>query len=399
MVQSFKKNTEVPGQFLGYSLQEQRVLARLLSSDPCAFVSLEVFDDVGVVFPGGDQLAEQGKSFHDSNPVSDRAKDLWKTFSNWIDGIESGRLNLEKTQFVIYTFQPHHGEIVDNFSSVHTREEARKAIVTARNKLWGSKPDFSLRDEVSASIEPYVTRFFTTDENIVSKLVINFSLECGSGNTSGDLKDLLRKSLIPEDVLDDTLIFSLGWVKEKIDSMIEQGISAVLSGEDFRNHVVAFVRHRDRRTILTSYSQNPKQEEITSTLRSLRTYIKQLELIECDDEEKIRAIIDFMRAEYDRTIWSVKGFVDECSFDEFEDGLIRTWDNVRRRIGIDLSGQDEIIQGKRIYIDCSSHKANLEGIEVPDHFTPGSFHALSDEIKIGWHPNYKNQLNKNNAKD
>ena len=130
------------------------------------------------------------------------------------------------------------------------------------------------------------------------------------------------------------------------------------------------------------------------TLKSLRTFIKQLELVECDDDEKIRAIIDFMKAEYDRTIWSVKGIIDETSFDEFEEGLIRTWDNVKRRIRIDLSNRDEIIQGKRIYIDCSLHKAKLEGIEVPDHFTPGSFHALSETEKIGWHPDYKNRLKK-----
>ena len=68
MAHRLKNNTEVPGQFLGYSLQAQRVLARLLSTDPCAFVSLEVFDDVGVEYPGGDQLAEQGKSFRDQTP-------------------------------------------------------------------------------------------------------------------------------------------------------------------------------------------------------------------------------------------------------------------------------------------------------------------------------------------
>ena len=165
---------------------------------------------------------------------------------------------------------------------------------------------------------------------------MNFSLVCGNGNTSDDLRALLRKSFTPEDILDDTLIFSLGWVKEKIDSMIEQGKPAVISGEEFRDHVTAFIRSRDRRTILTSYSHDPKQEEIVSTLRSLRTYIRQLELVECDDDTKIRAIIDFMRAEYDRTIWSVKGIVDEDSFDEFigcrgERGELKHLSTLRKR--------------------------------------------------------------------
>ena len=112
--------------------------------------------------------------------------------SNWIDSINSGQLNLEKTQFVIYSFQPHHGDVVDSFSSSHTREEAQKAYEAARNKLWGDKPEFLLRREVSETIEPYVTTFFNTDENLVTKMIMNFSLECGSGNTSDDLKGLLK---------------------------------------------------------------------------------------------------------------------------------------------------------------------------------------------------------------
>jgi hypothetical protein len=35
------------------------------------------------------------------------------------------------------------------------------------------------------------------------------------------------------------------------------------------------------------------------------------------------------------------------------------------------------------------HDALLEGLALPPHFTPGSFHALSDRTVIGWHPNYK----------
>jgi hypothetical protein len=84
--------------------------------------------------------------------------------------------------------------------------------------------------------------------------------------------------------------------------------------------------------------------------------------------------------------------VFDSSFDEFEDGLVRTWTNLKRKTDIRLSHKDDIEKGQYLYADCSDHKAKLEGLEIPNHFTPGSFHALSDGEAVGWHPDYKDKL-------
>lgn len=384
-----KKSNQVPNQYLGYSLQEQRALARLLTSDPCSFVSVEVFDDVGVIFPGGLQLAEQGKSFHSSNPVSDRSKNLWKTFSNWIDNQENGLVDIERTHFVIYTFKPYNGEIVDGFSSAHSIKEATEALNLARKKLWGDGLDYPLKNNLSDSIRPYVNRVLNADQMVVTKIIMNFTLENGSGHSSEDLKDLFKKKFIPDELIDLLLIHCLGWVKEKLNTLIEQGQPGVLSEEEFRLASTAYLRRIDRRTVLHSFAIKPNQDEIDTALRELRIYIQQLDLIDCDDDEKIRAVIDFMKAESDRTMWSVNGTVDEESFDEYEEGLVRTWEFIRKKMVLELGDRSEIEKGKATYYNCSLHKAKLEGIDVPDHFTPGSFHALADAERVGWHPEYK----------
>ena len=56
--------------------------------------------------------------------------------------------------------------------------------------------------------------------------------------------------------------------------------------------------------------------EIDSALKEFKIYIQQLDLVDCDDDEKIRAVIDFMKAGSDRTTWSINGTVDEESFDD-----------------------------------------------------------------------------------
>ena len=89
---------------------------RLLEAEPGWTVSLEVFEDVGVETAEGKRVAEQVKSTYKGNPISDRAVDLWKTFSNWIDAVSCGNLQLDKTTFEIYVSRPKTGDIVSRFS-------------------------------------------------------------------------------------------------------------------------------------------------------------------------------------------------------------------------------------------------------------------------------------------
>lgn len=393
-----KKTSQVPGQYLGYSLQTTRFLARLLEAEPGWTVSLEVFEDIGIETNEGNRIVEQVKSTYDSNPISDRAEGLWKTFSNWIDAVKNNDLPLGKTKFEIYVSQPRSGDIVTSFSNARTIEEARQALIEARNRLWGTVPDFDLKPKVSSTIKPYVSKVFETDETTVCKIVKDFFFNYGGGSPLADLKALMSKTIVPPEIIDVVLEYALGWVKKQTDLLLEQKKPASISVETFRSNIIRFIRKHDRRTILTSFAKEPTQEEIETDLK-LKTYIRQLEIISCDYEQKIRAVRDFLQASVDRTQWSIKGWVHESSFDDFENGLIRTWENLKRRTDISFSDRDDITKGMYLYSECSLHRATLEGLEVPDHFTPGSFHKLSDKEKLGWHPEYKDKLKTVLSKD
>lgn len=386
-----KTRSQVPGQYLGYSLQATRFLAKLLEAEPGWTVSLEVFGDVGVETADGHQLAGEVKSTHGGNPVSDRSVDLWKTFSNWIDAVKRGDLQLGKTSFEIYVSQPKTGGIVSSFSDANSLEQARSALTEAKNKLWGPAPDFNLKSEVADNIKKYVSNVFETDETMVCRIIADFSLDCGSGSPHADLKVLMGKKLVPPEIIDETLDYALGWVKKRTDILLEQTKLACILVDTFLSNITSFVRKHDRRAILASFAKDPDQEEIEMDLK-LRTYVRQLEIIDCNYDDKIRAVTDFLKASVDRTQWGEKGWVSDSSFDEFEDGLVRTWTNLKRKTDIGLSPKGDIEKGQYLYADCSDHKAKLEGLEIPNHFTPGSFHALSDEGAVGWHPDYKDKL-------
>ncbi len=387
---SAKKSPHVPNQYLGYSLQATRFLAKLLEVDQDWSVSLEVFEDVGAESSSGCRVVEQTKSTHGGNPVSDRADDLWKTFSNWIDSIRQKELDVQKTLFEIYVSQPKDGAIVNDFSNATSIDEAIKAFLNARNVLWGTPPDYSLKKDVSISLSKYLENVFGADEDIALQLIRNFRINCGSGSPIEDLKKELGSKLVHPDILDDVFVYSLGWIKKHIDNLIEQNKPAVISVEAFRNAIISFMRRCDRQRILRSFAKDPTPEQINVELPC--KYIQQLEIINSDYDDKISAVISFLKASTDRAQWSIKGWVHEESFTEFENVLISFWRNLKTRdyaIYKQLSDEEK---GKVLYADCLLSQAKIEGLETPPHFTPGSFHALSNKETIGWHPNYPHLL-------
>jgi len=368
------------------------MVARLLDEDDDTFVSLEFFDDVGVEKPNGNRIAEQSKSTLDGNPVADRVVGLWKTFSNWIDSVNNKELELGKVQFVIHVSRPKGGSIVDSFSKASTIDEARQALSNAKAELFRSSPNSSKPAKVSETISSFVNNVFGADEDLVCRIIKDFSLECGSGDFEGDLKRQMIK-VAPPEVIDDVLTYALGWIKKLTDALIEKGKPASVSAKEFRTNLFSFIRMSDRRTILKSFAHYPTQEEIAADLK-VRTYVRQLDIIDCDDDQKIRAVTDFLRASVDRVKWSEKGWVHQESFDDFQNGLVRTWDNLRRKIKLTQANLADGEKEQTLYLECSQHQSTLQGIETPEYFTAGSFHSLADQQLIGWHPSYKLALKK-----
>lgn len=381
-----KRSSHAPNQYLGFSLQTTRFLVKLLEVDEDCSVSLEVFEDVGVESPGQYRSAEQSKSTHGYNPVADRAVDFWKTLSNWVDAIRINELDVNKTFFEIYVSQPKEGQISTQFNRADSIDAARAALSEAKKILWGEAPDYPLRTSMNDALKGYVANVFETDETGVVLLIKNFKLTCGSGSPTEDLRELLSSKFIASDILDDVLRYALGWVKEQTDRLIEKGQPAIVSVKSFRNEIISFTKRLDGQRILASFAKNPSPVDIQEGL--LRRYVQQLEIIDLGEDEKIQAVIDFFKASVDRTFWSKKGWVHEESFNEFEDNLIRTWTNLRRKVAIQLKDHPDKEKGQVLYVDCSLHQASLEGLETPSHFIPGSFHSLSDKEIVGWHPNY-----------
>jgi hypothetical protein len=138
---------------------------------------------------------------------------------------------------------------------------------------------------------------------------------------------------------------------------------------------------------LASVAKAPDAARVAEHLQ-LRTYVRQLTLVELLDDDKIRAVTDFIKAEVDRVDWAAKGRVVATSFDAFEDELVAAWQNLKRRCEISHKSHPDAERGQLLYSHCYEHSTKLDGADVPEHFCRGSFHKLADARVVGWHPNY-----------
>jgi hypothetical protein len=390
-----KRGADASGQALGYALQYTRLTHILLGAAEGTHCSLECLDDVAEESPEHGVRLVQSKSALTSNPVADRAKSLWKTFFNWLDFSLSPDAPTGKTIFEIYVSRPVDGQIVRAFHDATTEEQAIAAIDLARRELWGAAPEYSLRDSLSSDISKYVNRVLESDPVVLSSILCNFRLVCGSGSPNADLEALIRTHPVRPSKVSAITDYICGVVKRRVDEMLEKGLPAILSRDEIHAVYSAFCRKVDSDTVLASYARRPTRDVVMLSMPGV--FVQQLDLIGLDFEDKLGAINDFLMASVDRTEWAVRGDVDESSFEELDDNLKRTWKNKRGMLKIQYQDLPPEQQGELLYRSCLETKTPLEAKDTPGHFIPGCLHRLADNLTIGWHPVYESLLKQKRA--
>lgn len=380
-------STQAPGQFYGYSIQTTRMVARLLQCTHGQAVSLEVLDDVAVT-GGSGTVAEQTKSGLAHNPVSDRSVDLWKTLFNWVNAIRAGALTAE-TKFVLYVAQPYSGAIVERLHSIHRPEEAGATIAALRDEFWGVGPKRTKKKTLPDTIAKYVNAVLGASDDMLSRLIASLEFSTGTGSPVDDLVPLLRdKAAIGDGAVDDVLNALLGWTKKRVEKLIEAGKPPIIAWDEFHPQLIAAARRFDRSEILAPSPVQITEPEVEVELQS-RHYVQQLRWIACAEADQVQAVNDYLRSSIDRTTWSERADVLESSFEEFSERLVRHWSHRRRLAGIELPGRNETQLGQAVLSHCLMATVQLQGLEVPSYFVPGSYHALADTFAVGWHPRYE----------
>jgi hypothetical protein len=373
------------------------MFVHLLQADDGDVVSVEVLDDVATVTEAGVTTAEQSKSRATKNPLSDRAVDFWKTLRNWADAVAQGKVDPAKTTFVFYVAQPHElGPMADSFASAQNSHAARVAFEAARSELWGAPPIYEKRPTVADGLREHLDVVFEAHAAHVPSIIERMRVLVGEGDVIQEARRELNRLILSANVLDDLLRYGLGTLKELVDKHLAGGAPAVVRRSEFKRDLLAWVRKYDR-AVLAPLAPEPNLDDIDR--EQCRTYVRQLEAISCKADDILHAISDFLKAATDRALWAERGDVHESSFTDFQQDLVRQWKARNDRIRIANQERDETDRGQLLYSDCQQYKARLQSMDVPEYFTPGSYHELADALVVGWHPRYHDECGKKDDGD
>jgi len=372
-----------PGQYLGFALQPVRFCFHLLTCAKGAKVSLEYLDDVAVHNADGTTLLEQTKSALKQNPLSDWANDLWKTFGNWLQVLETGAVEVGRVQFRLYVTPPRSGVFAQALSDATTTAEVVALLEKiARKAAKGKQPPACMA---------YLQVVLDAEKAKQAAVFQNMMVQSMDADPVDPIRALLAPTVTPE-LINLFCEAAIGMAKQQADRLIQQGEVAMLDGNVFKTGFRAFVQKNLMPGLLTSFTSRPQEGEVTTILSNRPTFIRQLELIGASEDERLRAVSDFLRTSADKADWAERGLIFEESLRDWDDDLVKRHGFISADVGDRYPGHAPDAQGRIAYRQCALLQAPLEGRAVPGHFVHGCFNTLADTLRIGWHPDFATLL-------
>lgn len=346
-------------------------------------VSLELQDDVAIHYSDGSLCLEQTKSAQRQNPISDWAGDLWKAFNNWLTMLNNGECRVSTTRFRIYVTPAKKGAFAEALAVAKNAEEIDAALGAIKRKLGKLKTPPACAAHLQALLDA------TTDQQ--RGLVGNFELDASASDPLDSIRHVLRPA-IAEGHIDIIAKSGIGQAKQAMDRLIQRGEKPILDADAFRRDFHAFIRQNNLPGLLASIADSPTDTVVAGVAAARPIFVRQLELIEASEEDRLRAVSDYLRASADRADWAERGEIFSGSLDGWDADLIKQHGMAKGDVADIHSDKSAAIQGRLVYRQCARHQAPLEGRVVPGHFVHGSFNDLANRRRLGWHGDYASLL-------
>jgi ABC-3C protein len=383
------------GQMAGYLFQPDRALVLLCSCNNNESVSIELVDDVAMIDDDGNVIfREQDKSSiqAEGQPFKDRSKDLWNTLMIWATEIKNGTLKIETTKLVCVTNKKlDDNSLIKKISSAKTEAEVTTAI--ALLKTAAAEPPAGLKKTIETVL---------AEEEILKKLIPQITL-IEDNNLETRNKEIADELHLSDEIKNNVIESLRGWLNESILKQLERGQAPIIKKTDFNNryHLVINKETDDRIVFMAKRFVKSKISQTDREEASDRTFVKQLDLVGHSDKHNILldAIDDFLCSEAERTRLTIKGDLDREELNDMDELSKERWTEVFRRkmtqLKPDMKEDDLAEFAFEIYdTTVSGYLAEIRGNKTQPYFTKGSFHKLSDELEIGWHPHWQKHFPK-----
>jgi hypothetical protein len=377
---------------LGYLYQIRSALLwalRRLKNEPSFLVSVEALDDVTFETGGSPTDLLQTKHHRTSSAsLTDASPDLWKTLRIWFEGHASGQIPTTANLYLVTTSTAPDATAASRLRAVaRDLEGAQQALdataSTSRNQTNKSAYDVYLKATSAQRAA------------ILNKVVI-----VDAAPTVADLESELRQEVYWAAGREHYAAFldrlEGWWLRRVLGQLTGASEDAVGSVEleaqmsDLREQFKQEALPIDEDLLEFTLDEATKAAHVDST------FVRQLALIKAGRRRIGYAIRDYYRAFEQRSRWVRDDLVVGLDLHKYEKKLCEEWELVfeamRDDIG-DAATDDAQEQAARSVLAWAERTTISIRPSVTEPFVSrGSLHMLSDEVRIGWHPDFRARL-------
>lgn len=383
---------------LGYLYQIKFALYYFIKSDfesDDPLLRIENMDDIDILDDINTMLFQTKYHIKSKANLTNSSTDFWKTIRVWSELIKQGNIDVHNSTFNLITTQEVpidsilHNFKVDFKSPLNTKElneKMQEICVTSTNKTNA----------------PAYKAFLDLENTDKEKLISRIKIFDGALNIEEIDKNLIReftKYLYPNLVEEFKQKLEGWWLKKSVQ-LLSSEISEIRLSE-LQNRI-ANIRDEYHADCLPDNFDEPLEINDTDLeTEKEKLFIRQIEsiAINISDNRVKLAISDFRRAFEQRSEWFRKNLTDPEDESIFDKKLIDYWYNIFQlmKSESDDKAEDELKKmGRDFYLENFAKqcpKIPFRKEQKEDYLTRGSYHMLSDKLKIGWHPNFKDLHN------
>lgn len=380
-------------QMIGYLYQVRYALSLLLKNDDeQSQISIEKFDDIA--FSDDDipkvliQLKHHIKNHGD---LTNASTDMWRTLKVWIDDIKKTPELLETTKFMIITtaYAP------DKTAAYYLKDHVDRDCELAYQLLKKS-----CLESTSQSNIKYYTAFNSIDDKMAKRLLKNIIVVDGSSNivdVESEIMREIRYSCLPkyQELICERL--EGWWFKKAIEALCSD-TPIYVSQSQVRSYVVSISKEYtpDNLPIDIIDTEELSTEDLSP---SDKIFLEQLKLISVGSNRVRMALRDYYRAFKQRANWVRNDLLYVNELDDYEIRLIDEWEHCFYAMQDDLAEYgNEIVEeikvkgGKDLYSNIERKDLRIREKCSEAFVMRGSYHILSNQLKIGWHLDFYERL-------
>ncbi|WP_214797092.1 ABC-three component system protein [Exiguobacterium sp. s5] len=388
--------------FLGYYYQGMYALVKLLDAEDFDKISIETEDDV--FLSGKSKTLYQLKhSLNSKGNLTEKNEGLWKTIRIWSDKLNNSETN-ESIYFIFVTPLgiKRSSLLIDFTFEKNNRSKLVKLLYMEATRVRNEREDAKLKGKIPL---PHQTRaegcnaFLSLSDTQRTELVNKITIHPNSFNLKQINSEVEKriKNAIPIKIRKLLIERIIEWWDRRVVLGLLNEAEREIQKSELTQQIYNIYSQFQEDSLPDDYSDKDEEVDVEQEMRGMMEY--QIDLVNGGTHRKKRAAIARWQAINQRDKWISQDVIHSAELNKLDKQLIKVWEDSFEPMRNDLFSENEETlckEGCKL-LDWSHQKAHLEIVPIRNSWkqpflVQGTYQHLSDELKVGWHPNYIDRL-------